>query len=141
MAPLPSPLLRPSFRLFSHSPRYRSYPSLNVALTLELKMSSPRGFCAGGIGARGTPRATGAAGGGGLVPGERETGEPGGERFPRRERVEEDEWEEEEDVRRERGVDDGGVWEVLGGGEGEGSGERWRREARKGKRVRVRVLR
>ena len=79
----------PSFFRRSHSPRYRSYPSRKTALTRELKMSSPRGFCAGGMGARGTPLET--SGGAGLGPGERVTGDPGGERFPREERTEEDE--------------------------------------------------
>lgn len=40
-------------RLFSHSSRYFSYPSLNGSLTFDEKMSSPRGFKDGGMGARG----------------------------------------------------------------------------------------
>ena len=42
-----------SLRFFSQSERYFSYPSLYGALTFDKKMSSPRGFDAGGMGARG----------------------------------------------------------------------------------------
>lgn len=48
--------MRLEFLRRSHSARYRSYPSLNGPLTRELKINSPRGFAAGGIGARGVRR-------------------------------------------------------------------------------------
>lgn len=119
--PVAPPLIDSSL-LRSHASRYRSYPSLKTALTRLLKINSPLGLLAGGIGARGTPRV--ARGGGG---GERDIGEPGGERFPLLERMELEEWEDEEDVRRERGREGGwsevegevevGGWEVLVVGE------------------------
>lgn len=41
------------FRRRSQSPRYFSYPSLNAGVTRELKINSPLGFVAGGIGVSG----------------------------------------------------------------------------------------
>ena len=64
-------------RLLSQSPRYFSYPSLNAGVTRELKINSPRGFVAGGIGVSGTDLAC--EGEDGNWEEERETGELGGD--------------------------------------------------------------
>lgn len=71
-------------------------------------MSSPRGFCAGGIGGMGTPRGVALEGGEGGARVTAEGGpvgdggrELGGERSACAERAEDaEEWEEEEEVRR-----------------------------------------
>ena len=71
------------------------------------------------------------------------TGEPGGDRFPRAERAEEDECDDEDEVRRERGADDGGGCELelgVGFGAGDLGGARRKRDARNGNRARVRVF-
>lgn len=105
----------------SHSPLYRSYPSRNVGLTRVLKMSSPRGFDAGGRGSRAW-----------------RTGEPGGgDRSPLEDRDEVDEWDELDDARRDRGA--GWLEERPGRDVVMGAGRK--REKREKREGRLRVLR
>jgi len=63
-----------SCRFFSNDPRYFSYASLKLGSTLDENMSSPRGFVAGGIGARVAARFDGDVG----IGGEGERGVAGG---------------------------------------------------------------